>query len=346
MRTYICSTYVDLAEHRKAAINALNEFNIHAKESWDMMDYFDPNGLSGRGAPPVDIYLKKLKESGFFALILGWRYGYVPTGSDKSLVELEYDAAIEANLPCFCFIIDDAFPVPPKYVEAGEGAKKLERLKQRVREHHMVTSFSTPSDLARAFTLAISVINRPIREAMQAIIEHSALKTEYRRHREEVKYLREALDGYKEKLIRLVPADPIWRGRRFVTDDSLGFVMIPFSDSFFTIYEEAIIPALESAGLRSIHAGEIFSNHVVMEDIWEAICTAKIVIADVTGRNPNVFYELGIAHTLGKECIVLTQDSQDVPFDIRARRFIEYDPRKNASLRASLEKTIKAILLS
>ena len=82
-----------------------------------------------------------------------------------------------------------------------------------------------------------------------------------------------------------------------------------------------------------------------MEDIWESICISRLIIADVTGRNANVFYELGIAHTLGKSCVVLTQNQQDVPFDITARRYIHYDPAKKVALRTHLEKTIKNILL-
>lgn len=121
--------------------------------------------------------------------------------------------------------------------------------------------------------------------------------------------------------------------------------MMPFADQFFLNYEEAIRPALEAAGLRGVHAGEIFGTREIMEDIWESICTARVVIADVSGRNPNVFYELGIAHTMGKECVVLTQASHDVPFDITSRRYIQYDPTKRVALRDRIERTLKSILL-
>ena len=345
LRFYISSTYVDLAEHRKAVIDTMQQLSSRVNEESADYDYIDPERFSATGTPPIDVCLREVKESQYFILILGWRYGYVPEGSDISVVELEYNKAVEESLPRFCFFIDDAFPVPPKYVESGEGAKKLERLKKRVQEDNLVFRFSTPSDLARELTLAISVLDRPLSEATQALIEHAPLSREYRRYRDEAKLLRETVDAYKEKLARLVPADPIWRDRSFDIDNSLGFVLMPFSDSFFVIYEEAIVPALEAAGLRGLHAGEIFGNREIMEDIWTSICTARLVIADVTGRNPNVFYELGIAHTLGKECVVLTQSSEDVPFDIRARRYLHYDPSKTTSLRSRLEKTIKNILL-
>jgi hypothetical protein len=89
MRFYICSTYVDLAEHRKAAIDAFQELNRRAKGTWQEYDYIDPENLSVSGTPPIDVCLRELKESGYFILILGWRYGYIPESSEKSIVELE-----------------------------------------------------------------------------------------------------------------------------------------------------------------------------------------------------------------------------------------------------------------
>jgi hypothetical protein len=345
MRFYLGSTYSDLGEHRDAAIAAMREFAKHGKESYVDYDFFDPNTLAQTGVSHLEACLPNVKESSYFVLILGWRYGYIPEGSEKSIVELEYEAAIENAVPRFCFLIDDKYPIPPKYIETGEGADKLKRLKARVQEEHLVSRFSTPTDLARELTLAISILNRPFTEATQALAEHSGLRREYRRYRDEAKLLRETADFYKEKLDRVVPADPIWRGRNFERDSTLCFVLMPFSDQFFLQYEEAIVPALTSSGLRGVHAGEIFGTREIMEDIWESICVSTLVIADVTGRNANVFYELGIAHTLGKTCVVLTQNAQDVPFDIRARRYLHYDPNKMVAFRTKLEKTIKNILL-
>jgi hypothetical protein len=142
-----------------------------------------------------------------------------------------------------------------------------------------------------------------------------------------------------------VPAEPIWDCRNFIVDNTLGFVLMPFQDSFFQVYEDAIMPALNNSGLRSLHAGEIFGNREIVEDIWESICISKLIVADVTGRNPNVFYELGICHTLGKQVVVITRDKDDVPFDIRHRRYIEYQPGKLASLKVRLEKTVKQLLV-
>jgi hypothetical protein len=344
MQFYFGSTYTDLKEHRDAAIAAFLEFTHNSKGNYVDYSFFDPGSGSGIMSN-LEECLREAKNSSYFVLILGWRYGYVPEASDKSIVELEYEAALESGIPRFFFLIDDAYPISPKYIETGIGADKLKSFKARIQEQDYVRSFSTPADLARELIVAISVLNRPFREATQALIEHPTLKQENRRYRDEAKLLRETVEFYKEKLERIVPADPIWKGRKFGIDSSLCFVLMPFSDQFFLQYEEAILPALQSAGLRGIHAGEIFGTREIMEDVWESICAATIVIADVTGRNANVFYELGIAHTLGKDCVVLTQNPQDVPFDISARRYIRYEPTKLVMLRTRLEKTIKNILL-
>jgi hypothetical protein len=158
------------------------------------------------------------------------------------------------------------------------------------------------------------------------------------------RYLR-TIDSLRTQLKNIVPANPIWATRNFQTDSSLCFVLMPFAEEFYQIYEQAISVASENAGLRCMHAGEIFDNREIVEDIWESICTAQIIVADVTHRNPNVFYELGICHTLGKEVIVITQNSVDVPFDIRHRRYIEYSTKALNTLKSRLEKTIQTVVV-
>lgn len=342
---YLGSTYSDLGDYRKAAVEAVSTFSERSKERYVDYEVFDPNALPHEGQALLDACLTQVKEASYFILLLGWRYGYVPDGSDLSIIELEFNAAVASGVPRFCFVIDDRQPVSPRQVETGEGAEKLRRFKARVESGHVVSRFTTPDDLARQIITSISVLDRPMGEATQALAEWEPLRRENNKYRAEAAVLRETIEFYKSRLDRVVPAAPIWRTRNFEPDKTLCFVMMPFAGQFFLNYEEAIRPALEAAGLRGVHAGEIFGTREIMEDIWESICTARVVVADVTGRNPNVFYELGIAHTMGKECVVLTQAPQDVPFDITSRRYIHYDATKRAALRDRLERTLKGILV-
>ena len=69
-------------------------------------------------------------------------------------------------------------------------------------------------------------------------------------------------------------------------------------------------------------ADDFFTTEQVVDEVWTASLKTKLVIADCTGRSPNVFYELGLEHAIGKPTIVITQNHDDVPFDIRAWRYI------------------------
>jgi hypothetical protein len=110
-----------------------------------------------------------------------------------------------------------------------------------------------------------------------------------------------------------------------VTEDVLVSVMMPFDMSFQRVYD-SIRGATEDVGLRCRRADEIWENPTIIQDIVNLIDRAKVVICDCTGRNPNVFYEIGIAHALGRDVILLTQSLQDVPFDLRHLRCIPYFP--------------------
>lgn len=149
-----------------------------------------------------------------------------------------------------------------------------------------------------------------------------------------------------EKLNQMVRINPIFQGRDFIVNDKLVFMLSPFTDTFNTIYVDHIKPTIEKIdGINCLRADNIYDNKSIIEDIWKSINEASIIIAELTERNPNVFYEAGIAHTVGKEVILITQNMEDVPFDLRHLRCIvyEYTPRGMQSLEANLTNTINNI---
>jgi len=93
-------------------------------------------------------------------------------------------------------------------------------------------------------------------------------------------------------------------------DQELCFVLMPFEQPFLDYYAAIISPAVGAAGLKCKKADEIYGTKAIISDIWDAIWSARAVLADVTGRNPNVNYELGICHTLGVPTVLLTQSIQ------------------------------------
>jgi hypothetical protein len=121
------------------------------------------------------------------------------------------------------------------------------------------------------------------------------------------------------------------------------FVLMPFEANLKPVYEDHIRPIGKRLDLSIARADDFFSVHQIMSEIWTAISQASIIIADCTGRNPNVFYEIGIAHSFGKPTILMTQSLDDIPFDLRHFRVVQYryDPRGMKEFEKTLERTIR-----
>lgn len=129
------------------------------------------------------------------------------------------------------------------------------------------------------------------------------------------------------------------------SSSNLCFVLMPFIKSFDDVYRRVIAPAVRQAGLEVMRADEMFAPGSIMEQIRSAIQQSRLCVADLTGRNPNVLYELGIAQTLGKPSILLAQDMNDVPFDIRQYRVIQYDLQPENLNRAQTD-LVRAIMMA
>src|SRR5262249_55771854 len=89
------------------------------------------------------------------------------------------------------------------------------------------------------------------------------------------------------------------------------FVIMPFRPDFDRLYEDLIAPIVTDHHLSPVRADRIYSTRPIIGDIIEGITNATVVIADATGQNPNVNYELGVAHTLGKPTIIIAQSRED-----------------------------------
>ena len=103
-----------------------------------------------------------------------------------------------------------------------------------------------------------------------------------------------------------------------------AFVLMPFDEGSTALYTDFIRPVLEEKGLTVARADDIESNRNILRDVIEGIDKCDLVVAELTGNNPNVLYELGLAHALRKPVLHLTQNIDDVPFDLRSYRMIEY----------------------
>jgi hypothetical protein len=102
--------------------------------------------------------------------------------------------------------------------------------------------------------------------------------------------------------------------------------MMPFADPVGGYYKAIYEPAIQKAGFKPVRADDdMFSTGKIIEQVWSGIHSAKVLVAELTGRNPNVFYELGLAHALQKPVVLVSSNEGDVPFDVQHIRVIYYN---------------------
>lgn len=121
-------------------------------------------------------------------------------------------------------------------------------------------------------------------------------------------------------------------------------VMMPFEGRFTGTYL-AIRNVCARLNIVCRRADDIWDNSILIQDVFDLIFTSRAVITDFTDRNPNVFYETGVAHTLGKLVIPITQSVADIPFDLRHHRALTYLPNQEGLLKleADLEKKLARV---
>ncbi|MBO6660613.1 MAG: hypothetical protein JJ909_00275 [Roseivirga sp.] len=125
------------------------------------------------------------------------------------------------------------------------------------------------------------------------------------------------------------------------------FVVMPFNSLYQTQYEKIIKPSLEELNIKCIRGDEIYSKQRIVDDIWKSIRNCRFVLAELSGKNPNVMYEVGLAHAIGKPVIIITRNSDDVPFDLKALRYLFYDtndPFWGENLKTGIQNLVQKVI--
>lgn len=291
-KVFISSTSEDLTEYRQVAIDTCLKLELFpiAMEHFEAMD---ADALAGSK--------NKLDQADLYIGIFAHRYGYVPPDYGQSITEMEYDYAREKKIPRLLFVIDPKASWPGNLVEHGIGSEKLEKFKQRIGKQSIVNFFRSPEDFQAKLALSL------IRKINLGKDDEEIVKTKSR-------------EGEQIVIKSLFGAPST--GVQFKND---VFALMPFNEEFRLVYQEAVQPAVNDLSLVVKRGDDFFMNNVIILDIWSGLIGSRLVIADTTGRNTNVFYELGIAHTLGKPTIIITQDGNDIPFDLAQFRFVIYE---------------------
>jgi len=119
------------------------------------------------------------------------------------------------------------------------------------------------------------------------------------------------------------------------------YVLMPFDDKFDDVYNFGIKEACKAAGAECKRADEESSQEIIISNLYNQIAKADVIVADMTSLKPNVYYEIGYAHALGKRVILLIEKGEHIPFNLNQYPHILYDRQKLTDLKEPLTKKMK-----
>ena len=121
---------------------------------------------------------------------------------------------------------------------------------------------------------------------------------------------------------------------------------MPFGEWYDAYYDRIFCPAIKAAKLTPCRSDDIFRPSAIINDVWKYTNNAEVLLADLTGKNPNVLYELGLAHAIKKPVVIISESMEYVPFDLRPLRIIIYDrryPEWGAVLKSNIINSLNEI---
>lgn len=128
----------------------------------------------------------------------------------------------------------------------------------------------------------------------------------------------------------------------------LAVVLMTFADEYEHLFESVLEPVLKKCGYDVFKANDSPKAGDIADEVIDKILNAEIVIAEVSVHNPNVYYELGVSHTIGSKTILIATDPGKLPFYLRPQRVLVYttDKQGRRQLRNDLENWIRTAELS
>jgi len=300
---------------------------------------------------PETLIRQTLDEIDIFIGIYGSSFGEYKHLNVADLIEYEYMYATERGLNPIIFMPND-------YDITDE---RLKRFKETIQARHIIHTFDSAEDLKAKLVVAITNFRLHARKRPNLPKPPSGLLGQQQEtslptstsdgFESDVRRAFDLIEDDMEALIQRVlsvqearniiqPPPLKGAGHQMQVNPIFGqpnqnvqfqsdiFMIMPFRDEYNSIYKNVIVPSVNSLNL-TIKRGDEFSsvNGQIMSEVWAAINACRLVIVETSVENANVYYELGIAHTLGKPAILITQgkEIEDFPFDIRHLRFIVYE---------------------
>lgn len=140
-----------------------------------------------------------------------------------------------------------------------------------------------------------------------------------------------------------VVANRRWSGKDILVDYPEVFVIMPFSEKWSDgVYKKMIHSAVTGANFNCIRGDSPLRVGDLTETIWNSLMKAGLIIADVSALNANVFYEIGLAHALGKDVMILKQKDSNIPADFGGSHYYEYELNNLPKYKKKLQKQIEA----
>ncbi|MBI1282242.1 MAG: DUF4062 domain-containing protein [Anaerolineaceae bacterium] len=354
---YISDTSSDLANVRAVLLQQISEKGMTADWLTDE---------ERQRSDMLDIVRRKIASADAFISLITYIHGWTPADAgSKSLTEIECDLAMQAVKPSAILMPEsnseiDIYLRMWALDQSDDERKNQQAFWRKLQERGAsitytdITDFSTkltailtrwstqttppPSTLLAAQAASSSLTRERrdnlfpddtinIDELAEIVAEKTAAKVQEAQQKRDQELVEQTLK-YNEALT-LKPGELVF-GKPSMTSQFKGdiFMIMPFAESFSGIYSDVIRPLVKDLGL-SITRGDEFNsvNGSIIDEVWSALNNCQFVIAEITGGNDNVFYELGIAHTLNKPAILITQatTAEKVPFDIRHLRYIKYE---------------------
>ena len=153
-------------------------------------------------------------------------------------------------------------------------------------------------------------------------------------------------DAAAAMLETFIVANRRWSGKDILIDYPKAFVIMPFHEPWSEkVYDQLIKPAIEGASLACVRGDTSLRIGDLSQNIWNEILEAGIIVADVSAINANVFYEIGLAHAVGKEVFILKQKDLKIPADFGGAHYYEYDLNDLSAAKDKLQADLSALAL-
>jgi hypothetical protein len=303
----------------------------------------------------LDVARDKMRDADFFLSIVTYKRAWQPEGhAGKSLAEIEHDLAQALGKPSAVLLPTDSSETGMYLRMRSLEQSPAETLRQhqfwkRLSQQGGVIYFSDEADLIGQISQVLrgwaagtmraqagQPLPPPEEQAftpsvsngidIDRLAERVAERVDAIQQKRDADLAKQAVKA--NEALRLLPGELVFgkpsTSKQFQSDI---FMIMPFAASFSGIYQDIIKPLVGELKLTITRGDEFNSTRgVIMEEVWAALNACRFVIAEISGGNDNVFYELGIAHTLNKPAILITQSktAEDIPFDVRHLRYIRY----------------------